>query len=145
MWMQKACHKASQLFEFYLWEKSFFCQEIMIWTWKLLATTQIYATCQETFFLFSLLLFLDLTLNLDIFFFKKHSVVVQCLFIGVFSFVLFIFFSASWQEIASMVFLFSKIANFVLFARSDLRLGLIYLIICIGEWLEVHFCFFFKN
>ncbi|XP_027043642.1 thioredoxin-related transmembrane protein 2 homolog [Pocillopora damicornis] len=38
---------------------------------------------------------------------------------------------ASWQEIASMVFLFSKIANFVLFARSDLRLGLIYLIICI--------------
>ena len=66
-------------------------------------------------------------------FFKKHSVVVQCLFIGVFSFVLFIFFSASWQEIASMVFLFSKIANFVLFARSDLRLGLIYLIICIGE------------
>ena len=32
-----------------------------------------------------------------------------------------------------MVFLFSKIANFVLFARSDLRLGLIYLIFCLGE------------
>ena len=32
-----------------------------------------------------------------------------------------------------MIFLFSKIANFVLFARSDLRLGLIYLILCLGE------------
>ena len=41
--------------------------------------------------------------------------------------------SASWQEVASMIFLFSKIANFVLFARSDLRLGLIYLILCLGE------------
>ena len=45
----------------------------------------------------------------------------------------FFFISASWQEAASMVFLFSKIANFVLFARSDLRLGLIYLIICLGK------------
>ena len=35
-----------------------------------------------------------------------------------------------------MVFMFSKIANFVLFARSDFRLGLIYLIFCFGK-LEV--------
>lgn len=38
---------------------------------------------------------------------------------------------ATWQEVVSMIFMFSKIANFVLFARSDLRLGLIYLIFCL--------------
>lgn len=39
-----------------------------------------------------------------------------------------------------MIFMFSKIANFVLFARSDLRLGLIYLILCLGESnIDVHF------
>lgn len=36
----------------------------------------------------------------------------------------------TWQEVVAMVFMFSKIANFVLFARSDFRLGLIYLIFC---------------
>ncbi|KAM7444071.1 Thioredoxin-related transmembrane protein 2 [Porites harrisoni] len=57
---------------------------------------------------------------------------------------------ATWQEAASMVFMFSKIANFVLFARSDLRLGLLYLILCLVLFLlfpepsysgpdEVHF------
>ena len=45
-------------------------------------------------------------------------------------------FPATWQEAASMVFMFSKIANFVLFARSDLRLGLLYLILCLGEYLH---------
>ena len=56
-------------------------------------------------------------------------------------FFLIFLLSASWQEAASMVFLFSKIANFVLFARSDLRLGLIYLIFCLGEWLVIFLLF----
>ena len=44
--------------------------------------------------------------------------------------------SATWQEVVSMIFMFSKIANFVLFARSDLRLGLIYLIFCLGKYIS---------
>lgn len=49
---------------------------------------------------------------------------------------IYFLFPATWQEAASMVFMFSKIANFVLFARSDLRLGLLYLILCLGEYLH---------
>ena len=33
-----------------------------------------------------------------------------------------------------MVFMFSKISNFVLFARQDIRLGVLYIVICLGEF-----------
>ncbi|EDO43837.1 predicted protein [Nematostella vectensis] len=38
---------------------------------------------------------------------------------------------ASWQEFVSMAFTFSKIANFVLFSRQDLRLGILFFLVCI--------------
>ena len=40
---------------------------------------------------------------------------------------------ASWQEFLSLAFMFSKIANFVLFSRQDIRLGVLYLVLCLGE------------
>ncbi|KAK3733711.1 hypothetical protein QZH41_011246 [Actinostola sp. cb2023] len=36
---------------------------------------------------------------------------------------------ASWQEFVSMIFTFTKIANFVLFSRQDIRLGILFLVI----------------
>ncbi|XP_031559330.1 thioredoxin-related transmembrane protein 2-B-like [Actinia tenebrosa] len=38
---------------------------------------------------------------------------------------------ASWQEFMSMLFMLCKISNFVLFVRQDIRLGVLYLVICL--------------
>ena len=42
-------------------------------------------------------------------------------------------FLASWKEIIATIFLFVKLSNLMLFGRQDIRLAVIFIVVCIGK------------
>lgn len=47
---------------------------------------------------------------------------------------LFLCFSVTLEQHIGNLFLFSKVANVILFFRLDIRLGILYLTLCVGQW-----------
>lgn len=49
-------------------------------------------------------------------------------------------FSVTLEQHIGNLFLFSKVANAILFFRLDIRAGILYLSLCVGQWLFCESC-----